>query len=177
MNLLGSVLAILRERHIAHGLIGGAAMAAHGVVRATLDTDILVVDLAVLDRETWAGLVGDDVSSDIRAGDSDDPLAGVVRLVRGLEVVDLVVGRGAWQQAILTRTTAVEVASGEVQIVQLADLVVLKLYAGGPQDLLDVELLLEGVGPAVVAEVERVVAAAPRSVQEKWSSRGPQRHG
>ncbi len=175
MNLLGSVLEILQERGIAHGLIGGAAMAVHGVARATLDTDLLVVDQTVLDREMWASLVGADLSIDIRVGDSDDPLAGLVRFICGPEIVDLVVGRGAWQQAILTRTQRVEVASGGLHAVQLADLVVLKLYAGGPQDLLDVDLLLEGVGPAVVAEVERAVADAPRSVQETWSSRDPQR--
>ena len=170
MSLLGSVLGILRDRGIAHGLIGGAAMAAHGVVRATLDTDLLVVEAEVLQQDLWSG-IGADASIDIRIGDSDDPLVGLVRIRTSEETVDLVVGRGAWQRAILTRTVTVEVGGEEVPIVQLADLVVLKLYAGGPQDLLDIDLLLEGVDESVAKDVESRVADAPRSAQRQWAAR------
>jgi hypothetical protein len=35
-------------------VIGGVALSAHGIARATLDTDVLVADPAVLDPTFWA---------------------------------------------------------------------------------------------------------------------------
>jgi hypothetical protein len=101
VSLLAEVVAVLDEHDVRYGLIGGVALAAHGVARATLDTDLLVVDMRVLDRGIWTNPLSD-AALDVRRGDSDDPLAGLVRIARGAQIVDLVVGR-AWQERILTR--------------------------------------------------------------------------
>ena len=46
MSLLARVSALLERRGTEHALIGAAALAAHGVPRATADLDILVVETA-----------------------------------------------------------------------------------------------------------------------------------
>ncbi|MBW1685055.1 MAG: hypothetical protein JRS35_08320 [Deltaproteobacteria bacterium] len=77
MSLLDEVAGLLTDRGIDIAVIGAAALAAHGVSRATADLDLLVVDLAVLDDELWSDFraAGDEV----RRGDEADSLAGVVR--------------------------------------------------------------------------------------------------
>ena len=47
--LLHDVLGVLERRGTPAGLIGAVALAAHGIVRATLDYDLLVLDRGVLD--------------------------------------------------------------------------------------------------------------------------------
>ena len=76
--LLDAVALVLEHRGIPYALIGGTALAVHGVARSTFDQDLLVTDRRALTRDAWAGLPKETVV-DIRAGDADDPLAGVVR--------------------------------------------------------------------------------------------------
>lgn len=170
MSLLAEVVAVLDEHGVRYGLIGGVALAAHGVARATLDTDVLVVDMRVLDPGMWTHSLSD-AASDVRRGDADDPLAGLIRIARGAEIVDLVVGRGGWQGRILTRVRPIELADGTFAVVDAADLVLLKLYAGGPQDLLDIDLVLSNGDGAIRGRVEARIADAPQSVRERWRAR------
>jgi hypothetical protein len=146
-------------------------MAAHGVARATLDTDILVVDPSILDRGMWTNALGSSAKVDVRQGDGEDPLRGLVRIERRNYVVDIVVGRGKWQDEILARTIQLDTPDGDVPVVDVADLILLKLYAGGPQDLLDVDLLLADAAASVRTQIEERIAHAPKAVQETWASR------
>lgn len=170
MSLLAEVVAVLDEHDVRYGLIGGVALAAHGVARATLDTDLLVVDLRVLNPGMWTNSLSN-AALDIRRGDSDDPLAGLIRITSGAEIVDLIVGRSGWQERILTRVRPIELADGRFTVVDAADLVLLKLYAGGPQDLLDIDLILSNSDGAIRVRVDARIADAPQSARERWRAR------
>ena len=70
-------------------------MAAHGVARATLDTDLLVVDDGVLDRTLWSAAMPAEVSVELRVGGSDDPVArdlahrrGIAAQLRGAATIE-----------------------------------------------------------------------------------------
>jgi hypothetical protein len=54
-----------------------------------------------------------------------------------------------------------------VPVVTAPDFVLLKLYAGGPQDAWDVDQLLD-VEPAIAARVEAVIAALPADSIRLW---------
>jgi hypothetical protein len=164
------VIRYLESRGIACALIGGAALSAHGIARSTLDTDLLVADPAVLDPTFWAE-VREAGAPEIRHGDADDPLRGVVRLSGNEEAVDVIVGRVPWTRHILARRIQIVVSGCPLPVVDRADLVLLKLFAGGPQDLLDVELLLAGV-PTLQAEVEARLSEAPAPVGAAWHRLG-----
>lgn len=173
MSLLPTIAAYLRNRKVPCALIGGDALAVHGVPRATLDQDLLAVDASVLDAATWADLAGGSLDIDIRRGDADDPLRGVVRITNS-EVerpLDLVVGRFRWQERAIARATLVtlddEVA---VPVVQARDLILLKLYAGAPQDAWDIERLLAANSSTVALreEVEADLSALPRRCIDLW---------
>jgi hypothetical protein len=165
MNAVADVIDHLERSGVLCALIGGVALGAHGVARATLDIDLMVVDPVVLDSEFWSSLrsVG---SPEIRAGDVDDPLVGVVRLSGGAQPIDVIVGR-PWTARMLERRMFIQVSGKRLPIVDRADLILLKLFAAGPQDLLDVQLLL-AAEPGQRAAVEDRLADAPQPVRITW---------
>ena len=137
------VVTTLRELVIPHAVIGAAALAVHGVSRSTLDLDLLTTDRTVLRSAVWEDLERTGAEVDVRIGDTSDPLAGVVRLSRpDARPVDVVVGKATWQQEIIRTAKPQTIAGVSVAVVDEVGVVLLKLYAGGPQDLWDLQQLL-----------------------------------
>ncbi len=166
MSLLSRVSETLTAAGVRHAIIGAMALATHGVNRATVDTDLLVVDSSSLLPELWSGLSNQGVDVDIRRGDLIDPLAGVVRIsAEGEDPLDVVVGKFVWQRTILERAES----RGDVPVVRAADLILLKLYAGGPQDAWDIQQLLQIPSrDEVVREVEQGLADLPPRYAKLW---------
>jgi hypothetical protein len=172
VTLLERVGVILSEHAIPHALIGAAALAAHGVSRSTFDQDLLVYNRRVLESGFWSALTGV-ASIDIRIGDADDPLAGVVRISEAAErVVDVVVGRHQWQQDVIARATIF--GADQPPVVERADLILLKLYAGGSQDKWDIEQLLAvDSGDETIATVDARIAPLPGRCRDLWTTLRP----
>ena len=117
-------------------LIGGVALAVHGFARYTADVDLLTMEGAVLDPGFWSGTA----TPEIRFGDVDDPLAGLVRWP-GEPEHDLLVGRGyAMQLAVDSAASSSDLGC---PVATPLALVLLKLEAGGPQDRSDILSLAE----------------------------------
>lgn len=166
-SLLVRVVQTLDTAGIPHALIGAAALATHGISRSTLDQDLLTTDPRALDAATWTAI--DEAGLDIRRGDAADPLAGVVRVTMpGERDVDVIVGRDGWQHALLDEAETIETAEGRLRVVTPAGLALLKLYAGGTQDLWDIAQLRAAIGPALDAEVDTRIGALPADAQAAW---------
>jgi hypothetical protein len=167
VSLLREVIAVLRREAVPHAIIGAAALSAHGVSRSTADVDLLTTDPRCLNRSLWAPLQGR-CEIDIRSGDADDPLLGVVRFSHPGDLdVDIVVGRHSWQQDCVSR--AVEMAVEDTRVATLSDLVLLKLYAGGPQDAWDVHQVLGLAGAAeTVTLIESRLTVLPADAIRLW---------
>ena len=172
MTLLERVDALLAERGILHALIGAVALAAHGICRSTIDQDLLVMDRRVLDADFWAPL-RPVAAIDVRQGGDDDPLAGVVRISEhDQRDVDLVVGRHAWQEEVLAR--AVYFGGQGYPFADAADVILLKLYAGGTQDRWDIEQLLAlDTGADLARKVEERAAVLPQRSRKLWLTLRP----
>jgi hypothetical protein len=165
MNALERVCATLDTHSIRYALIGAAAMAAHGVARSTFDVDLLTTDRRVLTSAMWADYGG---ATDVRPGDVDDPLAGVVRIALADErPVDVVVGKHTWQSRAVERARPL---GDRIATVLARDLVLLKLYAGSPQDILDVRELLRDSPPSLAAEVSEDVASLSTEMRQHWEA-------
>jgi hypothetical protein len=171
MSLSTRAIAHLERAGVSCAVIGGVALGAHGIARATLDTDVLVADAIVLSASFWPRRKTMPVPT-IRRGDADDPLVGVASLRTDGEQVDVIVGRGAWMSAMLTRRVWIGTGRSRLPIVDRADLVLLKLYAAGPQDLLDVRLLLQADSKGLRRAVESRLPVAPRSLASVWRKLG-----
>ena len=151
----------LAQRGVPFAVIGAQAMMLRGVVRFSVDTDLLTVDPAVLSAAFWTDLPG--VTMDVRRGDMTDPLAGVVRIMFPDDQVDVVVGKYKWQKALIARAEPLL----EFPVVQNADLILLKLFAGGPQDMWDVHAILAS-DPTVVSTVDERIGDLPDDAQQLW---------
>lgn len=133
-------------------LIGGLALSAWGVVRATQDVDLLadsnpspLRDLMLRGR-LQRFLERRRCRAEWRVGEPDDPIPLLLRLnlpppAHGL-VADIIWAHKRWQREALSRKVAIKVSRIEVSVLHPEDLILMKLDAGGPQDLLDVEALL-----------------------------------
>lgn len=166
MSLREEIGSILDAAGIRHALIGAVAMSAYGVNRASLDLDLFAADAACLKPDLWADLRSRGVAMDIRKGDLTDPLAGVARFQAPGEIpVDVVVGKFAWQARLLERAEPI----GGNLVVRAADLILLKLYAGGPQDAWDVQqLLARPFREDLIREVESRLSDLPDRCQDFW---------
>jgi predicted nucleotidyltransferase len=171
MTLLGAVAAHLRARGTGFALIGAGALAVHGVARSTRDLDLLVLDRPCLAPAYWEPLERAGIRVVIREGGLDDPLAGVVRLARdGSSPIDVIVAQARWQQRVIDDAMATVVEGAEVPVATRVDLILLKLYAGGPQDAWDVQQLLDTPDRATIeAEVTRCLDTLPADARRLWT--------
>jgi hypothetical protein len=166
LKLFDQVCARLDGAAVRYAVIGAAAMGLHGVSRSTFDLDILVVDGRVLEAAFWQGLAADVRP---RRGEADDPLAGVVRIESaGAYPVDVIVGRFAWQTSLLERAERFSVGDGKASVATAADLILLKLFAGGAQDRWDIQQLLH-VNPEAANEVEARLGQLPPEAAALWA--------
>jgi len=171
MSLLAEVVAFLQRERVPHALIGAAALNAHGVNRASIDIDLLSVERELLHAETWADFQDPTLRLEIYRGDVDDDLAGTVRLNKGDEIVDLVIGRHHWEAELIELATAVVIGDVPVPLVSAVGLVLLKLHAGSARDTWDIQALFE-VTPdsaALKAEVERWLPRLPNRARSLWA--------
>jgi Nucleotidyl transferase AbiEii toxin, Type IV TA system len=124
-----------------YALIGGFAVSAWGIPRATHDIDFV---LALGSAE--AASLAAHLHAEFHAGESDDPLRGVFRMsvtVDHLSVpVQLVLLPPAWNTVVFAHVESLPVFGCTVRVVSWQALILLKLYAGGPQDLLDARQIL-----------------------------------
>jgi len=164
---LAEVSVLLDQLGIPHAVIGALALSVHGVVRASNDVDVLVTDRRCLDPAIWNAATKTG-TVEIRRGDADDPLAGVVRLTPASgSPIDVVVGRAGWQADLLQRAPRTPLLGASIPVATPTDLVLLKLFAGGPQDAWDIDQLLDAV-PALRTLVPASLAALPAECTALW---------
>lgn len=175
---LSAVTQALEAQGIGYALIGATALPVYGAVRSTVDADLLVFDRAILQDSTWAPVRQQRVSYEIRiADDQDDPIVGVVRVApRSRLPVDVVMPRGSWLPDVIARAGAegprAVVAGVEVPVVLLSDLLLLKVEAGGFDDVRDVRRLLDANPERraeLVAKVEQTLPSLSREARGTWA--------
>ncbi len=171
MSVLEAVVGKLGENGIPFAVIGAAGLAVQGLLRATLDVDLLTTEDRVLQRSLWEDLVEAEFEVEIRHGDISDPLVGVVSVwAQEDRPVDVIVGEAPWQRRIVEEAGSGFVEGMKLPVASRAGLILLKLYAGGPQDRWDIEQLLRLAGDdrGLREEVSRGVAELPRRAQTLW---------
>lgn len=162
------VLAHLTSKGVPCAAIGALALATHGAARYSSDTDLLVMDPAVLRESFWAdsGLA----SPEIRIGDSSDPLAGLVRF-HGIAPLDVVVGKS--RAARFALESAMDSPILPCKVITPVGLTLLKIEAGGPKDLQDLSMLRSAqkalTGWVMNTSIEPHLQLLKRSDKETWN--------
>lgn len=142
-------------------MIGATALAVRLVSRSTHDIDLFTVEAPVL-KIGWNTLLDAAVNVDVRKGEFDDPLAGVVRFSRAAEApVDLVVGKWKWEQDLIARSAVSQFGRLALRVPSAPDLALLKIAAGGYLDLRDAAQLVHAHGEGVLTELAAVASGLP----------------
>ena len=143
---LRKIISVLENLKVPYALIGGLALAFHKVVRATEDVDLLILSSPAEMSKLAQQVSANGLPTSARKGASGDPVAGVVvvqvPVSRGQLACHLLLPSARWQVEAVRNARVFEVEGSPVRVVQARDLFLLKLYAEGPQDLLDASQLL-----------------------------------
>lgn len=154
-----------RQLGIESALIGAYALAVHGVVRATSDIDLATAVQPSLLGDLRRALEETGLHTELRYPDEQDDLGGVLVAweqvdddgdpIDPVEVVNFFNPYRPRQNpaagAIAAAITMVEKPG--LRFPRLADLIAMKLDAGGPEDILDVQKLLRANPAADVDEI------------------------
>jgi hypothetical protein len=151
----------------AYVLIGGFAVAAWGVPRATQDIDFAVA-VGTQDPKALATFMGGRYD----AGGVDDPLKGVIRasvtIDAGSIPLQLIMLPAAFTDAIFQHVEMLSILNHQVPVVTWEMLVLLKVYAGGPQDVLDVRQILKVRLPSENELSKVAVLAEQLGIRKEW---------
>lgn len=139
------VVRILEKLQVDAVIIGAVAMAAHHYVRLTHDIDLAVnADIQQL-RDIAAALHAAGYKADLREPDDSDPLGGVIDVTGSFGMLQIISFADRFPAVIedALRTTTMRLRAGSsLKFVPLAQLVALKLYAGGLKSKADIFELL-----------------------------------
>jgi hypothetical protein len=155
-DLLFDVVRALNERGIPYAVIGAMAVSVHGVVRASVDADAVVsVALSGL-RALGNDLAAEGLIIEFREGDVFDPIPAMLIVSdRHDNRVDLLMSLRGLDADIYERAIEVQLPEYEypLRIASKEDVIAMKLFAGGPLDLLDAKRLVAVAGGSLDMEL------------------------
>jgi Nucleotidyl transferase AbiEii toxin, Type IV TA system len=140
LNQAIDVLTALHDEGRINGfaLVGGLAVSAWSPPRATMDIDLLVlVDSNNLNHLVKA-LCDAGMNAELRRGGADDPVPCLIRA----DFLDIIVATKKYEAETIEQSIIVSMAGRDIPVASPEYLIILKLKAGGPRDLLDVQELL-----------------------------------
>jgi hypothetical protein len=157
----------LERLEIPYALIGALAMAPHNVIRATEDVGVLIGRSAPEMGDLASRIQSLGYKLEVSKAAFDDPPGGVIIVQvptsSGEFPCDLIFPARPWQASAVTNAVAVQMEGFSVRVVRARELFLLKLYAGGPQDLLDAAQLYEIQDSAAKADWKEAAASIGES--------------
>jgi hypothetical protein len=140
LNQALDALTALRAEGCINGftLIGGLAVSAWSSPRATMDVDFLVLIEPVNLNHVVQALCAAGLNAELRRGDYDDPIPYLIRA----DSLDIIVATKKYEAEAIEQSIVVDVLGRDIPVASPEYLIILKLKAGGPQDILDVQEIL-----------------------------------
>jgi hypothetical protein len=157
--LLLDVVDLLSDQNIDYAVVGALAASIHGTMRASMDADmVLSVGLPQAEQINQK-LKGAGFQTDLNRGDLDDPIAALLKATDqyGNEVDVLIGLRGLDPQAF-SRAISVPFQGKTLRFIGREDFVAMKVFAGGPVDLVDATRAITAGGPSLDHELVRRLA-------------------
>lgn len=140
---LSDLISAFNERGIEHAVCGGLAIAIHGVVRATVDIDLLIRPESLADAVDTAATLGYDIrGTDISFKERAVEIRRVSKIDEDGEVLslDLMLVTESFEGVWLSRES-IDYSGNNLCVVSRDGLIEMKRLAGRPQDLADIERL------------------------------------
>jgi hypothetical protein len=145
--LLLDAIAVLTSERIDYAVIGAMAASIYGVVRASIDADA-VLSLAQQKQSHLEKTFRDaGFQTELRLGDADDPIPAVLHLTDRFENrVDLLVGLRGLEPDAFSRAVEIRFQGEALRVIGREDFVAMKVFAGGPQDMVDAKSAIMAAG-------------------------------
>jgi uncharacterized nucleotidyltransferase DUF6036 len=142
VQLLVDIIDVLSALQVPYAVVGALAVSFHGVPRSTNDADAVIWLERPGKTETilTRHLMDSGYQIQFRPGDIDDPVTGVEDEHQNR--VDLLLGIRGLAPDARERSIVAKIQDIPVRFISAEDLVAMKVFAGGLQDLEDVKGIL-----------------------------------
>jgi hypothetical protein len=147
--LLLDIIDILGELGVPCAVVGALAVSYHGIPRSTTDADatIWLSGTGKSAQDVCDKLVNTGYQAKLSRGDVDDPISGVIAVHDVHDNrADLLIGVRGMDPDVRSRCASTALLDSPVSIIGAEDLIAMKVFAGGPQDLEDVRGILQVSG-------------------------------
>jgi predicted nucleotidyltransferase len=157
--LLLDVVDQLVNLKIEYAVVGAIAASVHGAVRASMDADV-VLSLAIQQADDLErGFKAAGFRTELSRGDFDDPIPGLLRLSDQYgNRVDLLIGLRGMEQHAFSRAIEVPFQGKTLQFIGREDFIAMKVFAGGPMDIIDATRAIAASGGSLDTELLRRLA-------------------
>lgn len=157
--LLLDVVDQLVSLQIEYAVVGAIAASVHGAVRASMDADV-VLSMAIQQAgDLERGFKAAGLRTELSRGDFDDPIPGLLRLTDQYgNRVDLLIGLRGLEQQAFSRAIEVPFQGETLQFIGREDFIAMKVFAGGPMDIIDATRALAASAGSLDTELLRRLA-------------------
>ena len=157
--LLLDVIDLLTDQNIEYAVVGALAASIHGAVRASMDADV-VLSVGVPQAEgIGQKLKTAGFQTELIRGDFDDPIPALLKVVdQHGNRVDLLIGLKGLEPQAFSRATTVAFQRSTVRFISREDFIAMKVFAGGPMDLVDATRAVTAAGASLDLELVRRLA-------------------
>jgi hypothetical protein len=173
--LLLDAVDVLQRLHIAYAVIGAYAVSFYGLLRASLDADVVLSSAGVEDtgwKRLTHALSEKGYGVEIRRGGMEDPIRSVIKVTDVFaNQVDMLIGIQGMDAKAFERTVSVSFKSKELRIISAEDLIAMKLFAGSPKDMSDAKGLFEVLGESLNRDLlDQLVREYGKTTQKRFES-------
>jgi hypothetical protein len=171
---IAGIMNRLSARGITRGyaLIGGLSVSVWKTPRGTRDIDFLVsLDSIEHIDKFCSALETEGLAPDVLTGDAGDPVPYLVKVSHKGVPVDMLISTKKWEDEAVSSSVAIDFHGVVIPVISAEYLIVMKLKAGGPRDLLDAQELLQIEG----LDMTRVESLAKRLRVDKRLAKAKRR--
>ncbi len=143
---VGKILNRLTRDRVIKGfvLIGGLSVSTWGVPRATKDIDLLISLESIHEMKAFRkALDGEGLKTKLLRGGPSDPVPYLLKAFHEDVPVDMLIATSKWEDEAVEAAVLVKLGKVGIPVIPVEYLIVMKLKAGGPRDILDAEELLQ----------------------------------
>ena len=145
LKKISKLLAEFEAQNLTAGycVIGGVALSIWGTPRTTMDIDFLV-NIEVPKRKEFVDALNSlGMHAVLTDSDIMDPVPCIIRAEYNRIPIDFICVSKTWELEAVKNAMSIHIEEIPIDFVDVSRLIILKLKAGGPQDLLDVVNIIE----------------------------------
>jgi hypothetical protein len=157
--LLLDVIDLVANHNVDYAVIGALAASVHGAVRASLDADV-VLSLGLLEvKKLEAAIAAAGLHTELTRGDFEDPIPALLKVSDSFgNRVDLLIGLRGLDPEAFARVIEVPFQGKTLRFVGREDFIAMKVFAGGPVDLVDASRAIAAGGSSLNLNLLRGLA-------------------